>query len=130
MMLESHTDTRQYPFDSHPAIASALAARRLRRQPELPVVDAIERQLTLNYLNDTVKLGRLGTVRLFEVSTPPACQGNGLSKNRGATLGTSQQEPVAEGVFTWPSDEPALIGSKQSAAPTAARRPTPVLYSV
>src|SRR4051812_22355077 len=32
---------------------------------------------------------------------------------RGVALSANQQQPVAEGLFTWPSDEPRLIGSQR-----------------
>jgi len=38
-------------------------------------------------------------------------------------VGTSRQEPVAEGLFTWPSDEPALIGSKRDGRLSFPARP-------
>jgi uncharacterized OB-fold protein len=38
-------------------------------------------------------------------------------------VGVSKQEPVAEGLFTWPSDEPALIGSKRDGRLSFPARP-------
>ena len=38
-------------------------------------------------------------------------------------MGVSKQEPVAEGLFTWPSDEPALIGSKRDGRLSFPARP-------
>ena len=38
-------------------------------------------------------------------------------------MGVSKQEPVAGGLFTWPSDEPALIGSKRDGRLSFPARP-------
>ena len=41
----------------------------------------------------------------------------------GETLAANKQVPVAEGLFTWPSDEPSLIGSEKDGKYTFPARP-------